>query len=372
MSRPILKALLALHNIQAISKRTNDIPHLRVKAPLDGVTPVLDSQNLVYNQVSVNDYPVTGADRFKDCIFEVLCSSGPVIIKVDSDSGVRQKILAPNNLKIEGKVYSDSAVLKQDIIAGLNSCGVSSDTVISCINILDAVENDTNIIITDTLRNATEKSKITSDFGEVVLAFRRLVKQGGTILFPVNSNQENIDFYKMGDSNIEKMFRAWYNRDMLGAFTYAAPDCPEINWWKEKLQGFTEANIAAYTQNHTWDEFVQSIKDSQNGDKLGTPNEEKNRSTYEKGDANPLMFALLTIWARYYNAHNGREFNKIVCKMFKNVKSDVVFEFFNYENKTGRVLISNQAITTYNKWDIHYHGNAKTSLNNYPAVKGLR
>jgi hypothetical protein len=313
--------------------------------------------------------------------------------------GVVQKNLAPNNLKIENKVYSDSAILKQDIITGLNSCGANAETVVSCINILNAIENDTNITLTNTLCNSTDKSKITSDFGEVALAFNRIVKQGGTILFPAASNQSDFDFYHsnvpisakgdkgssrylvgnnkeianhidtLGDSNIERMFKAWYKRDMLAVFEYAAPDCPEINWWNTKLQGFTESSVAAFTQNHTWDEFVESIKESQNGGLLGIP--KKNRSTYEAGDTNPLVFALLTIWARYYNVHNSKKFNSIACKMLKNSKSKIVFEFFNYNN-AGEVLITNQAITTYSKWDIRYHGNANRSLNNYPALEGLK
>ena len=400
MSISNLITLATQHNIKANRKRKNNIPYVRVMATFSQVASLLESQNLSYEQVSVVDYPITGAPRFYDCIYEVQCPSGNVLIKVDCNNGVIQKILAPNNLRIENKVYSDPAVLKQDVIAGLNKCGADAETVISCINILDAIENDTNIALTSTLCNSTDKSKITSDFGEVALAFNRLAKQGGTILFPATSNQENIDFYhndipvsakglkgssrytvgqnkkivsyinELGNSNIEKMFKAWYVRDMLSVFEYAAPDCPEIEWWKKKLQGFTESNILVFTQNHTWDEFVQAIKDSQNGGLLGIPNTIKNKSTYQEGNTNPLMFALLTIWARYYNVRNSQAFDKIVCKMFKNVKSDVVFEFFNYENRTGRVLITNQAITTYSKWDIHYHGNAKHSTNNYPALKG--
>lgn len=402
MSIKNLITLITQNNLRAVRKTKNKIPYVRVMATIDQVSPLFEDHNLVYEQVNVSDYPITGAPRFYECIFKVLCSAEDVLIKVDDDRGVRQKILAPNNLGIENKVYSDPVALKEDIIRGLNNCGASGDTVVSCINILDAIENDSSIVLTDTLLNSKDKSKITSDFGEVVLAYRRLCKQGGTILFPAASNQENFDFYhngvsisakgdkgssrylvcnnekisgyidKLGNSNIEQMFKSWYVRDMLGVFENSAPDCPEINWWKQKLQGFTEANILAFTKNHTWDEFVQAIKDSQNGGMLGIPNELKNRSTYESGDTNPLVFSLLTIWARYYTVYNSQNFNKLVCKMFKNVKSDVIFEFFNYENKTGRVLITNQAITTYDRWDIRYHGNASKSLNNYPALEGLR
>jgi hypothetical protein len=398
MSIPTLIALAKQHNIKANRNRKNNIPYVRVMATFSQMASLLDSQNLSYEQVSVADYPVTDAARFRDGIFKVLYTSGDVIMKVNPE-GVVQKNLAPNNLKIENKVYSDSVILKQDIIAGLNSCGANAETVVSCINILNAIENDTNITLTNTLCNSTDKSKITSDFGEVALAFNRIVKQGGTILFPAASNQSDFDFYHnnvpisakgdkgssrylvgnnkeianhidtLGDSNIERMFKAWYKRDMLAVFEYAAPDCPEINWWNTKLQGFTESSIAAFTQNHTWDEFVESIKESQNGGLLGIP--KKNRSTYEAGDTNPLVFALLTIWARYYNVHNSKKFNSIACKMLKNSKSKIVFEFFNYNN-AGEVLITNQAITTYSKWDIRYHGNANRSLNNYPALEGLK
>jgi hypothetical protein len=399
MSIPMLIALFKQHNIKANRQRKNNIPFIRVKAVLANVAPLLNNQNLTYNQVSVANYPITNAPRFYNCIYEVSGLAVKVLIKVDCSNSVIQKILAPNNLKIENKVYSDPAALKQDIIAGLNSSGASAETVISCINILDAIENDTNITLTNTLLNTTDKSKITSDFGEVALAFRRLIKQGGDILFPVNSNQSDFDFYhngipisakgdkgssryliggnseianhidKLGDSNIERMFKAWHKRDMLAVFEHAAPDCPEIDWWNKKLQGFTESNILTFTHNHTWDEFVQAIKDSQNDGLLGIP--KKNRETYEAGNPNPLLFALLTIWARYYNVHNGKKFNSIACEMLKTSKSKIVFEFFNYNN-TGKVLITNQAITTYSKWDIRYHGNANTSLNNYPALEGLK
>lgn len=401
MSIKNLITLITQNNLRAVRKTKNKIPYVRVMATLDQVSPLLDRQGLVYEQVSVDNYPITGAARFYDAIFKITYSSGDVIIKVTPAENVVQKILAPNNLRIENKLYTDAAVLKQDIIVGLNSCGASSDTVISCINILNAIENDSDIVLTDTLRNSKDKSKITSDFGEVVLAFRRLVTQGGDILFPVSSNQPDFDFFhngvpisakgskgssryliggnkeiaayinNLGDSNIERMFKAWHNRDMPSVFEHAAPDCPEINWWKQKLQRFTQESILSFTQKHTWEQFVQFIKDSQNGGLLGIPDEKKNRTTYESGDTNPLMFALLTIWARYYTVHNSQQFNDLACEMHRYSESKIIFEFFNYDTN-GKVLISNQAITTYDRWDIRYHGNASKSLNNYPALEGLR
>ena len=401
MSIPTLIALFAQHNIKAKRQRKNNIPYIRVKAVLTNVTPLLNNQSLTYNQVSVANYPITGAPRFFNCIYEVLCPSGKVLIKVDCNNSVIQKILAPNNLKIENKVYSDSAILKQDIIAGLNSCGANAETVVSCINILDAIENDTNITLTNTLCNSTDKSKITSDFGEVALAFNRLVKQGGTILFPAASNHSDFDFYhndipisakgdkgssryliggnneisnhidKLGDSNIERMFKAWHKRDEFALFEHAAPDCLEINWWKQKLQGFTKKNILAYITTHTWDEYVSDIQASQNGNRLGIP-KPKNKSTYEQGNENPLLFTLFTIWARYYTSHNETSFTNLARKMLKKSNSKIIFEFFNYANSTGKILISSQVITTYDTWVIRYHSNASESKNNWPAIEGLK
>jgi hypothetical protein len=400
MSIQSLIALAKQHNIKANRNRKNNIPYVRVMATFSQMASLLDSQNLSYEQVSVGDYPVTDAARFRDGIFKVLYTSGDVIMKV-SPGGVVQKNLAPNNLGIENKIYSDSTILRQDIIAGLHRSGVASDTVISCINILDAVEQDTPITLTTTLLDSKDKSKITSDFGEVVLAFRRLVKEGGTILFPAASNQSDFDFYhndipisakgdkgscryliggnkeisshidKLGDSNIERMFKAWHNRDEFGVFEHAAPDCPEINWWKQKLQGFTKGNILTYTTTHTWDEYVSDIQASQNGNRLGIP-KPKNKSKYEQGDDNPLLFTLFTIWARYYTSHNKASFTNLARKMLKKSDSKIIFEFFNYDNSTGKVLISSQVITTYNTWDIRYHSNAANSKNNWPAIEGLK
>ena len=403
MATPIKQFVNLLNesNIVAGTNSKNKIKYIRVKASLEDTICLLNQFNIPYENVSVIDYPVTGASRFSDFILKITWLSSDIILKTNC-SGVTQKDLAPNKLGIENKLYTDAAVFKADILQGLVTSGASQAVATACTNIINAIENGVNITITDALLNPMDKSKITSDFGEVALAFSRMFNQGGSVFFPAASNHSDFDFYhnqipisakgnkgssryliggnkeianhinELGDSNIEQMFKSWYKRDMYSVFTYAAPNCPEILWWGNKLNGFTADSILQYTLTHTWDQFVSDIKKSQNNATLGIPSENKNRATYEAGDSNPLLFALLTIWARYYNTHNSNEFNQIVCAMLKDSQSKIVFEFFNYDSNTGEILITNQKITKYSVWGIRYHGNATSSLNNYPALEGLK
>ena len=78
--------------------------------------------------------------------------------------------------------------MRSAIHNGLLECTTKENTV-ALMSILDVVDNDGEFLNTHVL--AADKSRITSDFGEVVSAYVR-VKNGQEVFFPKESNYPGV------------------------------------------------------------------------------------------------------------------------------------------------------------------------------------
>jgi hypothetical protein len=386
-------------NVKCVSTSKEDIKYIRCSTKKENVEKLLIEQSITYRHSNLSETPVSGSSRFDDAILIANWQNNKIVIKTDPP-GVKQKKLSPNKLIKPNYNYIFADELYNDVTFGLqNDSDIDSETVESCINILNAIKYKTSLILTNTLKNPTEKSKITSDFGEIALAYRRLLLQGGTILFPAASNQSNFDFYhndipisakgqkgssrflisgnttiesrifSLGESNIEKMFKSWYSRNILKMLEYASYDCKELEYWFNKLgKTIDDTSLKNYILSNSYATFIQDIKSCQNNNILGVPTEKTVEGKYNAGSLHPIKFALLTIWARYYVNQNLDIFNKIAIMLTSD--SNIVFEYFNYDTISQEIQITNSSITTYSDWEIVYHSNANSALNNYPALRG--
>ena len=381
-------------------KRVNKgIPYVRCSASRTVVENALSELGLEFKVSNLIETPISGSIRFNESILITYWRDSDIKIKTDSP-GVKQKKLAPNKLINVGFDYTFASVLFEDCVRGLE-LHCSSEERTSCVNILTAIRDKTTLSLTPLLCDPIEKSKITSDFGEIALAYKRLCFDGGVIHFPTASNQRDFDFFHnsvpisakgekgsnryliagneflpidtLSENSMTQMFRCWQSRDIFGLLDFAAEDCTQLRYWKNKCQSITEESLLEYVEKTPYDEFVQDIRDCQGGLTLGLPSfrlEHKTRKNYKQKSLHPIMFALLTIWARYYPIENEKAFNEAASKI--TVNSNIVFEYFDYDTTTGNFITKLSEINKYKIWKIRYHSNANSSLNNYPALQGIK
>jgi len=389
--------------IRSDMKIKNNIRYVRCNADTDTVLSVLDENSVPYIKSNRIETPISGVSRFNDSIFIVKWNNNDIKIKTDA-SGTKQKSLAPNQLIKVGYEYTDSEELKNDCILSLrNNNDITVATMKSCESIFTCIDTGGPLKITEQMKNLSEKSKITSDFGETVLAYYRLFHLGGTILFPTASNQSDFDFYhngvrisakgdkgssrylvggnkeiekviiSLGNSDLEVMFKHWYRRDLTDMLHTSIALCEPLSKFAYyNLSGsITETSLARYVGTTSYDDFIDHLVVSQDGAKLGVPKKETEaRALWNKGDLNPIKFALLTVWARNIVKENEKDFQKIAQKITAN--NDIIFEYFDYSIEDQQILINNKKITKYSEWNIRYHSNANSHKNNFPALVGIK
>ena len=389
--------------IRSDMKTRNNLRYVRCNADVDAVLSVLEGNEITYKKSNLIETPISGASRFNDSIFIVKWNDNDILVKTDA-SGTKQKSLAPNQLIKTGYEYTDPKELKKDCILNLrNNDDITAATMKSCKSLFTCIETGEPLKITEQMKDLSEKSKITSDFGEIALAYYRLFHQGGVILFPTASNQSDFDFYHngvrisakgdkgssryliggnkeieeiilyLGTSDLEVMFKHWYDRDLVSMLHTSIALCEPLSKFAYyNLSGsITETSLARYIATTTYDDFIEHLVTSQDGETLGVPRKEAEaKALWNKGDLNPILFALLTVWARNIVKENVEDFQKIAQKITEN--NDIVFEYFDYSIEDQQIQITNKKITKYTEWDIRYHSNANSYKNNFPALVGIK
>tara|TARA_R110000868_G_scaffold210457_1_gene460508 strand:+ start:786 stop:1988 length:1203 start_codon:yes stop_codon:yes gene_type:complete len=319
-----------------------------------------------------------------------------IVVRDKNSNGVhymKRKDVTPDRIGLGNKTFTDAKQMRDTVLAGLTNCTTNENT-IALMSILDVVDTDgefqnTHVLIAD-------KSRITSDFGEVVSAYVR-VKKGQEVFFPKESNYPGIDFFadgvgvsakgdkgssrlstidyvdaisKLGDTNEAQVLKHLSNRRIYEMIDTAADNCAELNFWKNKLNGITADSMLSYISNCTYDDYIEDLKSSQNSAVIGLPKKEAQCRTYwTNKDINPLLFTLCTFVDRYYSEKNVDKLSDLVVQLFNT--SNIEFEYFDYDVSANNVNINILPITQYKVWKINYWGNAASALNNWPAVKGI-
>jgi len=400
------KYLNTVCNFTSKSDKKEDVRYVRCNASVDAVLETLNTNNVDYTPSNLLDTPISGADRFNNSIFIVEWKGFNINIKADG-SGTKQKSLAPNRIIKVGHKYTSALEFKKDVISGLKSCdAVATHTYTTAVNLLSCIETGDPLELTEQMKISSEKSIINSDLGEVMLAYSRLLTVGGIIEFPITSNQSGFDFYHNGipisaksakgssrfliagqpeivdkidninSSDFNKMFNHWHKREMVEVLDSSIPLCTQIEKFAISHLGgkITDQTLLEYVVNTTYEQMVLDIIRCQDGGKLGVPasnsKQDRTKSNYNNGSLHPVKFALLTIWERYIVIQNQVEFNKIATMLTSD--SDIVFEYFDYCVDNKEVLIKNLDITKYSEWNIRYHANANSWLQNYPALVGIK
>ncbi|MCK9532977.1 MAG: hypothetical protein M0R77_21095, partial [Gammaproteobacteria bacterium] len=302
-------------------KTKNSLFGIRVKAKEQEVLSFLDELDITYERVSTQEYPITCGKDLREHVFLVNYNSYQTLIVTNGDSAVR-KSFSPVLLGLGGKTYTNIDEMKDDVITALAKSDQHGDLISGCQHILDSIDGTSAFNITPALKS--NKGVITSDFGEIALAYNRLKNAGGSIFFPATGNFLNVDFFhnnipisakgdaggsrysfcknpsvlpvinQLGNSNIEMMLKKWYDRDMFGAFNYASYECPELDWWKNKLGSFDKPSLISYVSSNDWRQYNSDVIYCQpniTGKPLGIATD-KFKNNYENGCHKPLLLNL--------------------------------------------------------------------------------
>ena len=319
-----------------------------------------------------------------------------IVVRDKNSNGVhymKRKDVTPDRIGLGNKTFTDASQMRIAVQTGLSNCTTEENT-IALMSILDVVDAGGKFENTHVL--TADKSRITSDFGEVVSAYVR-VKNGQEVFFPKESNYPGIDFFadgvgvsakgdkgssrlstidyvdaiaKLGNSNEAQVLKHLSNRRIYEMIDTAANNCAELNFWKTKLGNITAESVLDYVSNYTYDNYISDVKQSQNGAVIGLPKKEEQCRTYwANKDINPLLFTLCTFVDRYYSEQNVDKLSNLVVQLFNT--SNIEFEYFDYDVNENTISINILPITQYKVWKINYWGNAASALNNWPAVKGM-
>lgn len=359
------------------------------------------SSEVVFEALKAEGYTLTDSIRNHSSAYvgkKIVYNNDDVYIVVrDKNSNgvhyMKRKDVTPDRIGLGGQTFNSTEHMRSAIHKGLLDCTTNENTV-ALMSILDVVDYNSEFKNTHVL--AADKSRITSDFGEVVSAYMR-VKNGQEVFFPKESNYPGVDFFadgigvsakgdkgssrlstidyadeinELGDSNVERVIKHLSQRQIFDVFNVAADACPQLAYWKDKLGQITHDTMLAYINDNTYDTYLDDIRSCQDGAGIAIPKkEEQCRVYWSKGDINPLLFTFCTLIDRYYSEQNDAAISQTVAELF--AESDIEFEYFDYNIEENSISINVLPITQYTKWKINYWGNAASALNNWPAVAGI-
>lgn len=326
-----------------------------------------------------------------------------VLYGVASKGKSERKRWSPESLGLGGFITNDLKDFRNKIVEGL--IAINEPNIDLFISLLDNMEFGTPI--KDTVFLETNKSKITSDFGEILAAFDD-VKKGFRIKFSSKSNQKVVDYSVLienrwkevsvknpkggGKVNLSdyvdlidistdnihaKILYAIgsHNRDNL--FKLTASVCPQVQKLADIVGGTSKEAKNFYVQTHTYDEFYNQIKTDPlfvfKTETLGLPSEQDwkptectPRSLWKQGSLDPLDFTLNTLVNRFWGESNIEGISKVVTKFLNKPKFKVV------DISKGNVIITEKEFKDVSKWKTVYWSRATKAWHNWMAVEPVK
>lgn len=321
-----------------------------------------------------------------------------VLYGIAQQGNSERKRWSPESLGLSGYETKDLKDFKTKILNGLTSINEKETPLF--ISILDSIEFGTSI--PDSKFLETNKSKITSDFGEVLAAYDDVAK-GFKIKFSNKSNQKVFDYSVLvknkwidlsvknpkggGKVNLSdyanlidltdthsKILHALgtHNRDDF--FTLSATVCPQVKKVSDIVGGLTKKDRIAYVNTHTYDEFYEQIKNDQlfvikkqplgvPDDQGWKPNELTPRALWAKGSLDPIDFTLNTFINRFWGHTYSKEISNVVTKFLNKAKFKIV------DICDGSVYIKERKFSDVKQWETVYWSRATKAWHNWMAVE---
>jgi len=332
----------------------------------------------------------TGSPSYKGQGFDIIWGENKIGILFGlSKTGVERKKYTPQNLGLNGLTFSDPAVFRKKIITSLRLVEDNNILYESLISILDNLETG-ELINTSKFVNQN-LNKITSDFGEILSAYKSCLA-GNLIFFPEKSNNNIADYYENGipvsakgrlsggKVNLSEYKDFIDTRNTIGKFFYAIATHNKNDFFKfgvelseeaKKLSnwigGTSEPDVQKYITKTSYDVFYNKVSKEFKG--IGVPlksKDERPRQLWDEGDTNPFYFTLNTIIHRYWGTKEKLEITKVVSKFLNKPK------FVHVNIDKGNVITEEIQFSDIKEWQTVYWSRATKAWHNWMAVEPTR
>jgi hypothetical protein len=321
-----------------------------------------------------------------------------VLYGIAQQGNSERKRWSPDSLGLAGYETNNLKDFKNKILEGLRI--INEKEISLFISLLNSVEHN-HVVLTSKFLE-TNKSKITSDFGEVLAAYSDVAK-GFKIKFGNKSNQKVFDYSVLvknkweevsvknpkggGKVNLSdfadliditdvhsKILYALgtHNRDDF--FTLTATVCLQVKKVSDIVGGLSKEDRLAYVKTHTYDEFYNQIKTDPlfvikkqplgvPDDQGWKPNELTPRALWAKGSLDPIDFTLNTFVNRFWGHSYVQEISSVVTKFLNKAKFKVV------DINNGYVYIKERKFSDVKQWQTVYWSRATKAWHNWMAVE---
>ena len=330
----------------------------------------------------------TGAPIYKGQGFDINWNNSliGILFGVAKEGNIERKKYTPKALSLNGLTFSDSKAFRQHIVSSLQSVETDKQIVNCLISMLDNIEGRGLVIDHPFLKQNT--NKITSDFGEILAAYKSCLG-GQEISFPDSSNNNIADYYVNGkaysakgrkaggkvnlvdyknlislDSDVGNLLYSLADHNKNDFFKYAAKLCTEANELARWVEGTDEIAVKSYISRTSYDAFYNKVTKQFGG--LGVPlssKDERPRQLWAQGDTNPFYFTLNTIVHRFWGVKNSDLITEVVSK-FLNAAIFVHIDIHNLNIEIREIPFKN-----IDRWQTAYWSRATKAWHNWMAVE---
>jgi hypothetical protein len=354
--------------------------------PLRHLKEILTKDGIDYKIAEDGAY--SGTPDYKDHGLDVTWNGKliPILVAIHKPGRIKRKSLAPARLGLNGFETSSASDFKAKVLSSIKG-NQFYDVLVSMLN---NIEKETPIVNLDSIIKE-DVSRITSDFGEILSAYKSVLN-GNHISFPAHSNNNIADFYENGkpisvknDKGGGKLNLTSY-KDLIdvstlpGKFLKAMAEHNRDDVIQYGLaldsrlkdivpSGSTEG-LKQFVLENDYDSFLDNIKQNPDLRGLGIPRMyDRSKALWNEGSLEPIHFTLLTLINRIWGESN---------KGIKQI-SDVVNDIFIYKSKFSKVEVDglNIKITEvkFNKikqWKLEYHSRCYAAWHNWPAIQPVK
>ena len=335
----------------------------------------------------------TGSPSYKGQGFDLVWENQKIgVLYGVSNTGVERKKFTPQSLGLTEIKFDDPVFFRKKIVEGLELVEEDKLFVECLISMLDNLEGKTKIkshnFLTENL------NRITSDFGEVLSAYKSAINGNTIDKFPKSSNNTFADYYENGtpvsakgiksgnkvnlmeykdlinrSDNVSEFFYAIATHNKDNFFKFGSTLCSQAQTLSEWASGTTELKVKEYVCSVTYDDFYTKVQKEFQG--LGVPLKSKDarpRQLWLEGDTNPFYFTLNTVIHRFWGTKETEKITNFVLGFLNNLK------FVHVDIKNDDVvieeLISSNELSSHSKqWQTAYWSRATKAWHNWMGIE---
>lgn len=367
---------------------------------------VINNQTLLEEIIStisgtvIGPTKASGGRAYNSSGFLIKWKSTEFVVLLKGIANIRRKQFTPDNLGLSGKSYpcGAGAKLYKDVLNQIQKLQCQQELKDVLVDLTKAIKfnrrfSDQSMLL------LKSSNIIQTDFGEVLAALGRAIK-GDSITFPINSNNNGVDFIGLsipysvkipngdhinlrpfahlikGNTPVEKYFLGCATSDLdliFNAISQTSGICQDLFWWVNRIAGgTTKMHIEKFTTKITFNQFIDWLEDKQSdrGRVLGIPQNrsmKKAEQLWNNHSTNPFYFTLVTLSQKIWGEQYSKEISDFGRKLFK--KDRTVFLTININLDTKHIECTEQAIDAVYDWKIWYIGYCTNPVSNWPGIR---